>query len=117
MPLVDQQPHQFGHGDRGMGVVELDGELLVEALGRDLLHADDAQHVLQRAGDEEVLLLEPQLLALDLLVVRIEHLGDVLRGHLLVHRAVIVAALNTEKSNDSGASARHRRSVLAVLTR
>ena len=29
--LVDEQPHQFGHGDRRVGVVELDGPLLVEA--------------------------------------------------------------------------------------
>ena len=82
--LVDQQAHQLGDGDRRMRVVQLHGELLVEALQRNLLPAHDAQHVLQRAGDEEVLLLQPQLLALDRLVVRIEHLGDVLRDDLLV---------------------------------
>ena len=30
--LVHQQPHQFGDGDGRVGVVELDGELLVEML-------------------------------------------------------------------------------------
>jgi hypothetical protein len=83
--LVDQQAHQLGDGDRRVRVVELDRELLVEALSGRLLPAQvDAQHVLQRAGDEEVLLLEPQLLALDLLVVRVEHLGEVLGRDLLV---------------------------------
>ena len=76
--LVDQQAHELGHGDRRMRVVHLDRELLVEALRRNLLPAHDAQHVLQRARHEEVLLLEPQLLALDLLVVRIQDLGQVL---------------------------------------
>ena len=42
---------------------------------------------------EEVLLLEPQFLAARLLVVRIENLGEVLAGHLLVDRAVVVAAI------------------------
>ncbi len=45
--LIDQQPHQLGHRDRGMSVVELDREFLVKARQRDLLHAQDAHHVLQ----------------------------------------------------------------------
>ena len=53
----------------------------------------DADHVLQRAGDEEELLLEAEGLALDHLVVRIEHLGDVLRMHLVLDRAVVVAVV------------------------
>ena len=51
----------------------------------------DAQHVLQRAGDEEILLLEPELLALQRTVVRVEHLADRLGGDLLRDRAVVVA--------------------------
>ncbi len=51
----------------------------------------DADHVLQRAGHEEVLLLEAKPLAPQHLVVRVEDLGDVLRVHLLVHRAPVVA--------------------------
>ncbi len=42
---------------------------------------------------EEVLLLQPQFLALRGFVVRIEHLGHVLGDNLLVHRAVVVAAV------------------------
>ena len=91
--LVDQQPHQLGDRDRRMGVVELHGEFLVEAAQRELLGAQDAHHVLQRAGDEEILLLEAQLLAAQLLVVRVEDLAEVLRRDLLVHRAVVVAAV------------------------
>ena len=91
--LVDQQAHELGHGDRRMRVVHLHRELLVEALRRNLLHLADAQHVLQRAAHEEVLLLEAQLLAARLLVVGIQNLGEVLAGHLLVDRAVVVAAI------------------------
>ena len=91
--FVDQQAHELGDRDRRMRVVHLDRELLVEALRRNLLHAADAQHVLQRARHEEVLLLEPQLLAARLLVVRVEDLGEIFAGHLLVDRAVVVAAI------------------------
>ncbi len=91
--LIDQQAHEFGHGDRRMRVVELRGELLVEALDRNLLHLEDAEHVLQRARDEEVLLRQAQLLALQLLVVRIQHLAEIFRRDLLHHCAVVVAAI------------------------
>ena len=91
--IIHQQAHQFGDGDRRMGVIQLDREFFVEALGRNFLHADDAQHVLQRAGHEEVLLFEPQLLALHLLVVRVQHLGQILASHFLIDRAVMVAAI------------------------
>jgi len=91
--LVHQQSHELGHGDGRMCVIELHGELLVEALRRNLLHATDAQHVLQGSTHEEVLLFEAQLLAPRLLVVRVQHLGQVLAGHLLIDRAVVVAAV------------------------
>jgi len=57
--LVDEQTHQLGDGDRGVCVVQLNREFLVEALEWNLLSFENAQHVLQRARDEEVLLLEP----------------------------------------------------------
>jgi hypothetical protein len=59
--LVDEDAHQLGHGDGGVRVVELDGDLvgkLVEVGVGLLVAADD---VGDGAGDEEVLLLEAQL--------------------------------------------------------
>ena len=78
--LIDQQAHQFGDGDRRMRIVELHRKFLVKLVDRQLLRPQYAHHVLQGTGHEEILLLEPQLLAAQLLVVRIEHLADVLRG-------------------------------------
>jgi hypothetical protein len=88
---VNEQTHQLGHPERGVGVVELHRVLLVE-------HGEvvasplpvDPDHVLQRARHEEVLLLEAQPLAPHELVVRVEDLGDVLGVHLLVHGAPVV---------------------------
>ena len=45
--LVDQQPHQLGHGDGRMGVVELDRKGLVKPLGRQPFHFVQPEHVLQ----------------------------------------------------------------------
>ena len=50
-----------------------------------------AEHVLQGAGHEEILLFETQSLALDGFVVGVEDLGDVLRLHLAFNGAVVVA--------------------------
>ena len=75
-----------------MGVVELDGDLgreRVEAAGViPLVSRDD---VSQRAGDEEVLLDQPQLLTGGHRVGRIEDLGDGLGGDLLFHGLHVVA--------------------------
>ncbi len=95
--FVDQQAHQFRNRDRGVSVVQLHGKFFVKALQGDFLQLRDAQHVLQRTGHEEILLLQPQFLALGLLVVGIQHLGDIFRRHLLVYRAVVIAAIEHGK--------------------
>src|SRR5262245_46703840 len=51
----------------------------------------DAHHVLQRARHEEVLLLQTQALAGGRLVVRIQHLAQILRVDLALDRAVVIA--------------------------
>ena len=90
--LVDQDAHQLGHGEGGMRVVELDGDLGrkgVEAAGViPLVPGDD---VAQRAGHEEVLLDQPQLLTRGHGVGRIEDLGDSLGSDLLFHGLHVVA--------------------------
>ena len=91
--LIDQQAHELRNRDRRMGVVQLHRKLFVELGDRQFLRAQDAEHVLQRAGDEEILLFEAQLLAAQLLVVRIEDLAEVLRDDLLVDGAVVIAAV------------------------
>ena len=56
LPLVDQDPHEFGDADRGMGVVELQRESLGKVLNGQVGQIiDDVQHVLQRTRHEEVL--------------------------------------------------------------
>ena len=81
--LVNQEPHQFGDGDRGMRVIELHGELVRKLIpGHTSLLAKDAEHVLQGAGGKKILLLQAQLFALGRVIIRIEDLGNVLREHL-----------------------------------
>jgi len=74
--FVDEQPHQFGDGNRGVRVVELHGPLFVKIPRRAAEQGVDAQHVLQRTAAEEELLLKPEFLAAMCLVVRVQHLGD-----------------------------------------
>ena len=50
-----------------------------------------------RAGNKEILLFQPQLFALDWLVVGVENLGDVLRENLFVDCPVVVAHVESFK--------------------
>ena len=74
---VDQETHQFGDADGGMSVVELDRAALMKDLDGVTVEEVAADHVLQGAGGEEVLLLQAKLFAVDVFVVGIEDLGDV----------------------------------------
>ena len=92
--LVDQDAHQLGHREGGMGVVELDGDLVREGVEAAVVIALVARDdVPERAGDEEVLLDETELLTGRHGVGRIEHLGDGLRGDLLLHGLHVVAGV------------------------
>ena len=91
--LVDEQAHQFGDRDGRMGVVHLDGEGAMQVGERAVLRLLDLDDVLQRAGDEEELLFQTQLLALNLLVVGVENLGDVLGVDLVADGAEEVAGV------------------------
>ena len=78
-----------------MGVVDLDGVVLGE--GADIAPLEDvlAHDVLGGGGDEEILLLQTQVLALDVIVGGIEDLGDDL-GHGALLQALDIFALGEE---------------------
>src|SRR6516162_10550920 len=76
-----------------MGIVQLYRDHLGQSLDRLALEFQQPQYVLQRAGDEEVLLSEAQPLAGLRLVIRIENLGQGFRFDFLVYRAVVVACV------------------------
>ena len=89
---IHQEAHQLRDGEGRVGVVELDGEFVGERVDVRLLE-QEPDAVLQRARHEEVLLLEPELLAGLAFVVGIEDLGDVLAPDLGLDRAPVLAAL------------------------
>jgi hypothetical protein len=78
-------------GDDGVGVVELEDDPLRQPVQVEVARQHRGEEVRDRAGDEEVLLLEPQLLALRRRVLRVQHLGDVLREGLRARRGDVVA--------------------------
>ena len=91
MPIVDQQSHQLRHGDGRVGVVELNRPVVGEVLDGQSAVVEAAQHVLQRAADEEVLLLQAQTPAFVGAVVGVQHLGEGFAAHLFLNGAVVVA--------------------------
>ena len=90
--LVEQDAHQLGDGHGGVGVVELDGDLLGQRAPVGVAAPEAPHEIGQRAGDEEVLLHEAQPLALAGGVVGIEHARERFGGERLGEGADEVAA-------------------------
>ena len=103
---IDQDAHQLGDGDRGMGVVELDRDLVGEGLDRAELLDVAADQVLQRGRDEEVFLAEPELLTGRRRIRRIKDAGNGLRPGQVGQGADMVAAVElVEADRIDGAGA------------
>lgn len=83
---VDQNPHEFGDRQRGMRVVQLDGNLCREELhvgarrfhGAECCVLEATDDVLKCGSHKEVLLLQSQFLSLEHVIVGVENAGDVL---------------------------------------
>ncbi|MNO99241.1 hypothetical protein D3C76_910070 [compost metagenome] len=60
--FIDQQTHQLGNGDRRVRVVELDSCLVGQVEQRVVHVAVAAKQILQRRGNEKILLAQAQLL-------------------------------------------------------
>ncbi len=88
--FVDQQPHQLGHGDGGVGVVELDSRRIGQ-VEQVIVHVQvPTQQVLQRCRHEEVLLAQAQLLASLGTVGRVQYAGDAFGARHLGNGAQVV---------------------------
>ena len=90
-----KKPLELDHSDRGMGVVELNGDLLRELVPVVVAPAEPADDILEGAGHEEILLDETQFLPALRAIVRIEHFGDGLTGVLVAHRFLVTAAVES----------------------
>ena len=92
--LINENPHQLRYGNRGVRVVELDRDLVLEVFPRIAWIAEvPPNDVPERARHEEVLLNQPQFLTVLRLVIRVKHLGDRFTDGLLVHRLDIAARI------------------------
>jgi hypothetical protein len=90
--LIPQDAHQLGDGQRRMSVVELDRDLIGERMPVVAPAAEPRHDVGQRAGDQAILLHEPQALAARRRVVGIEDPRERLGGDLVVDGVEEVAA-------------------------
>ncbi len=91
--LVAQHPHQLGHADRRVRVVEVDRHLVGERVQRAVFGQVARDDVLDRCAGEEVLLAQAQLATGRRAVVRVQHPRDVLELVLHLGGARVVAAV------------------------
>ena len=91
--FVQHHAHHLGDGEHRMRVVQMDGYAIRQVVERAVLKQVAADNVLDRCGHQEILLRQAQALALQVIVLRIEHLCDDLRHGVLLHCAQVVAAV------------------------
>ena len=89
--LVQQDAHHLGDGQRGMGVVQLDGDLVGQILQRAVGGQVVLHDIADGCGREEVLLAQAEDLAFNVVVIGVQHLGDQLGAGVLAHGSVVVA--------------------------
>ena len=95
--LVEQDPHQLGDGHGGVGVVELDGDLVGEGFPVVAAAAEPRHDVGQRTRDQKILLDKPQVAAAGRGIVRIEDARQHLGGDLLVDGVEEIAAAELQE--------------------
>ena len=89
--LIQQDAHHLGDGQGGMGVVELDGHLVGQVLEGAVGGQVVLDDVADRGGGQEILLAQAEDLALDVVVVGVQDLGDQLGRSALAHGGAVVA--------------------------
>ena len=89
---MSQDAHELGHAQGGVGVVDVDGDLVGEVAEGLILLVVNAQDALQRRRHQQILLLQAQPLAGEVVVGGVEHLGNGLRHGVLLQGADVVAA-------------------------
>lgn len=88
---INKDALQLDNGKRGVGIIELDGNLIGELAPGALRLLEAANNVVKRGGNPEVLLLEAQLLASLEVVVGVEDSTDGLSALLVGNGAFVVA--------------------------
>ena len=74
-----------------MSVVDVDSVLLGKILKGGVIPEVPCNDILYRGGDKEILLTQPEALALGVIVGGVEHLADDLRHSLLLHGSHVIA--------------------------
>src|SRR5215472_3324308 len=98
-----------------MRIVHLNRPLAMKILDRPPPAEMNANHVLQRAGDEEILLLQAEALALEAFIVGIQDFRNVLREHLLSDRTLIIASVEAVKVEGFGGFRRPKPQIIRSM--
>ena len=106
MRFVEQNAHEFRHGEGRMRVVELDRRLVGQKPPIRIRLPKPADGVAQRTRDEEIFLHEPQFAPLQRVVVRIENARQRFRVERLGDRSDEIAAAESLKIERSARRSR-----------
>ena len=83
--FIQQHTHHFGNGQRGVGIVQLNGNFVGQVFQRAVLAQVLFQNITDRSSRQEILLAQAQDLALNMVVVGVQDLRDQLGAGRFVH--------------------------------
>ena len=88
--LIQKDPHQLSDCNGRMGIIHLEGCLLIELPDIGMRSLIVIDRILHRRGNEEILLLQTQLLACIVVIVRIQDLDDISCQVLLLDSLLVI---------------------------
>ena len=91
--IIHQHTHQLCDSYSRMGIVQLEGNLLIEFMDIVMLSHVLLYSFLYGCRDEEILLLQTQLLTCIVIVVGIQNLYDITCQVLLLYRLLVIALI------------------------
>ena len=89
--LIQKDTHELCNSHRRMGIIHLEGHLLRQIMDIVVVLHKLRDGTLYAGRHEEILLAQTKLLALYVVVVRIEHIHEVARKVLLLHCLIVIA--------------------------
>ena len=94
---IHQEPHQLRNCHRWMGVVKLNDKVIIEKIEIVMGKKMNTDHILQGAGNKEVLLFQAQPFALKHLIIWIEDFSDGFCMYFFFNCTVIITDVKVFK--------------------
>ena len=115
--VIEEYPHELGDSECGVGIVDMDSDLLVEIIESAVYRHMSVYDIAYRRCAHEILLTQTERFALEVVVVGIEHLGYRLSDRVLAESLFVIALIehtHIERRSLCLPQTEHRNALVAI---